>query len=122
MIRSTLDINIFDLSVIDQKDAVLFHYMEGDETYIYIGNERFNIPENTLAVSRHGEFEDLSEKFVGIKFKQDVRMEGLVAVMQHDASYMVCFATPEFSGLNGEDAVNDVLLLRVGNALVDIGE
>lgn len=117
--KNTQEINVFDLTKLQDKPATLYNQVGDNLTYIYIGADRYNIPEGTMALLTE-KGDSLSEKIVSFKFSQDVRLEGQIAVLQVDASYMVTFVTPAFSGLNGDEAVNDLILLRVGHALKDL--
>lgn len=117
--KTTQEIDVFTLTSLQDKPATLYNHISDDLTYVYIGADRYDIPPGTMALLK-GEGDSLREKLVAFKFNQDVRLEGQISVMQVDASYMVTFVTPAFSGLNGDEAVNDVILLRVGHALKDL--
>lgn len=62
----------------------------------------------------------LQEKMIGFSFRQDVKMDGVIAIFQVDEFYMVTFVTPNFTNINGEEAANDVIVLTLGNALKDL--
>lgn len=119
--KTVNDIDIFTLSSIQDREAILYHHVEDNNTYVYIGSERYQIPEGAMALAKHGNDLPLTEKFVGFRFNEDVRLQGQIAVFQYDAKYMVIFATPRFTYQGaGYEAVNDVILLRVGDALEDV--
>ena len=120
MTKTVEDFDIFSLSVIQDKAATLYSYGEED-TYIYVGSDKYVIPLNTMALSRSGDY-PLSEKFLSFRFSEEIKLDGYMKVFQMDEHYMVLFATEKFTRLEGEDedAVNDIILLKVGNALVDV--
>ena len=120
MNQTVKDIDIFTLSRIQDRPATMYHNEADNKTYVYIGAERYDIPEGDMVLAKHGDDLPLTEKFMGFRFREDVKLEGQIAVFQFDAKYMVIFATPRFTGQNGTDAINDVILLRVGDALEDV--
>lgn len=117
--KTTQEINVFDLSGLDMEKATLYHHDKDNITYIYIGADKYNIPENSLAVMKEGDM-PLQEKMIGFSFRQDVKMDGVIAIFQVDEFYMVTFVTPNFTNINGEGAANDVIVLTLGNALKDL--
>lgn len=120
MSQTIKDIDVFKLSSLADKPATIYQDMEKDKTFMYVGSERFDIPENSLALSRPGDH-PLAEKFVGFSFKEDVKLDGWIKVFQMDEHYMVMFATEKFADQPGEpDTLNDIVLLKVGNALDDV--
>ena len=120
MSKTTKDIDVFTLSSIQDRAATIYHDDTKDSTYMYVGSERFDIPQGSMALSRPGEHE-LKDKFVGFGFAQDVKMDGWIKVFQMDEHYMVMFATDKFTEQPGEpDVPNDIILLKVGNALTDV--
>lgn len=52
--KTTQEINVFDLSGLDMEKATLYHHDKDNITYIYIGADKYNIPENSLAVMKEG--------------------------------------------------------------------
>lgn len=120
MTKTVEDFDIFSLSVIQDKAATLYSYGEQD-TYVYVGSDKYVIPPNTMALARSGHY-PLSEKFFSFRFNREVKLEGYMKVIQMDEHYMVMFATEKFAHLESEDedAVNDIILLKLGNALVDV--
>lgn len=118
MSQTTQDIDVFKLTAFQNKEATLYHRQEDNQTYIYVGPEKYIIPDGTLAFALPGEV-PLEEKFQGFRFNEDVRLEGQTVVWQMDEHYMVVFATEAFTDTS-EGALNDVILLCVGNALTDV--
>lgn len=121
MSQTTKDIDVFKLTTITDRAATLYHHETEDKTYVYVGAERFDIPHNTMAISRPGDH-PLAEKFKGFRFCQDMKLDGFIKVFQMDEFYMVMFATAKFAEQEGDDdeSVNDIILLKFGNALEDI--
>lgn len=120
MSKTTQDIDVFTLSSIQDRLATIYHEESKGSTYMYVGSERYEIPQGTMALSRPGEH-PLKDKFIGFRFREDLKLEGFIKVCQFDEHYLVVFATEKFTEQPGEpDAVNDVILLRVGNALTDV--
>lgn len=117
MVRSINDLTVFDLSSIDRKDATLYSKDGGKDAFIYIGSDKYKIAEDGMALAQNTDV-PADQKFLGFNFKEDVKLEGVIIVWQYDEHYMVCFGTEAFSGNAG--AVNDVILLKVGNALEDL--
>lgn len=114
------DIDVFKLTTIQDREATLYHHESENSTYIYVGAERFDVPEGQLYLSRPSQV-PLEEKFRGFRFREDVKLDGYIAVFQMDEHYMVVFATDRFVEQEGEpESANDVILLRVGNALADV--
>ena len=118
--KTVEDFDIFSLSVIQDKAATLYSYGEQD-TYVYVGSDKYVIPPNTMALARSGDH-PLSEKFLSFRFSEEIKLDGYMKVFQMDEHYMVMFATEKFAQIEGddEDAVNDIILLKVGNALTDV--
>lgn len=120
MSQTTQDIDIFKLTMLADRPATIYHDLEKDNTFMYIGAERYDIPEGTMALSKPGDHA-LNDKFQGFGFAQDVKLDGWIKVFQMDEHYMVMFATAKFANIPGEpDALNDIILLKVGNALDDV--
>jgi hypothetical protein len=120
MNQTTQDIDIFKLTMLADRPATIYHDLDKNDTFIYIGAERFTIPHGSMALSRPGDH-PLKEKFRGFGFAQDVKLDGWIKVFQMDELYLVMFATEKFTEQPGEpDAVNDIILLKAGNALDDV--
>lgn len=120
MSQTINDIDIFKLTTIQDRPATMYHHESEDSTYLYVGAERFDIPQGGIYLCRPGDH-PLNEKFRGFRFRQDVKLDGYVIVFQMDEHYMVMFATEKFTNQENEpDAVNDIILLKVGNALQDV--
>ena len=115
--KNIIAVDVFGASVLQDKLAMLYHYEEEKLTYIYVGSEKYRIFDQALL--KEGNL-PLTEKLYGFKFKRDVKLDGKIAVIQVDAYYIITFVTPVFSDLNGEGAINDVIVLKVGNALHDV--
>lgn len=120
MSKNIKDVNVFDLSKIQDKPATMYHN-EG-VTYMYIGADKYIIPEGEMALMVEGAVDKWEDKLKGFKFKEDVKLDGMIAVLQMDANYLVAFATPIFSTVNAHvpGAINDVVVLKIGNALEDL--
>lgn len=118
--KTVEDFDIFSLSIIQDKPATLYNKLKDNSTYIYIGSDKYIIPPGAMAISLP-RGDELDSKFTGFQFKQDVRLDGYIKVIQIDEHYLVTFATEKFSNFpGGEEALNDIILLKVGNALLDI--
>lgn len=120
MTQTTQQIDIFKLTTLADRPATIYHDLDKNSTFMYVGAERFDIPHGSMALSKPGEHA-LKDKFVGFGFAQDVKLDGWIKVFQMDEFYLLMFATEKFTHIPGEpDAVNDIILLKSGNALDDV--
>lgn len=115
--KNIIAVDVFGASVIQGKEGTFYH-QEGDKmTYIYVLGEKYRIHDMALLIEGDMPFIDKLQAF---HFKEDVKLTGEIAIIQVDEYYVITFVTPVFSGINGPDAVNDVIVLKVGNALNDV--
>lgn len=115
--KNIIDVDVFGITTLQDKQATLYYHKKDDQAYIYIGAEKFGVGDMVLNVE--GDL-PLEQKLKVFRFTGDVKLDGVIAILQEDHYYMVTFVTPTFSGLNGEEALNDVIILKIGNALNDV--
>lgn len=117
--KNIIDVDVFGITALQDKQATLYYHKKEDKAYIciYLGAEKFGVGD--MALNVEGDL-PLEQKLKVFRFTRDVKLDGVIAILQEDHYYMVTFVTPAFSGLNGEEALNDVIILKIGNALNDV--
>ena len=110
------DVDVFASSNLQDKAATLYHDKKTGLSHMYVGAEKYRVDD--MAVLLEGDL-PLVEKLQAFKFTTDVKLEGVIAIIQLDEYYVVTLVVPMFSNVNGA-VPNDVIVFKVGNALNDV--